>query len=149
MVLGQSAAQLMGETAPLLPEGYSQGSLGGIAMLSIFAATEAERQVDNLVFDIRGMQALFLEAAGLVTEQDAALAARLQAEGALTLNDFRVSVLEARRREALKDLIALHALVESIDGPRARGIERGILVHLSESSERRALFVPQPSAASS
>lgn len=143
-IMVNSSTTLMTEIAPLLPEGYGQGTAAAVAMLALFTAQEVDRAAEIRHIDIFAMQAIFETAVPVVSEVDAALANRLYSATKDLVVSLALSYLDERRNEYSELLIALHTLVEGHNAPWAKTIEREILNYLIASSERRILIIPQP-----
>jgi hypothetical protein len=137
VALQKLAGALLVEVAPAVGVDYLQRNTGITAIMLQLASEEWERAAARRVEENGAVRTLFREAAPVVA--DAALRARLEAAGAGTDADFRISALEAANASLRALLTELHAHVESLASPEARRIDDAIWAELRRSTERRAI----------
>lgn len=117
---------------------FGQQAVGITAQLALWIAEECERGADRLVVENRATRELLRDglalAGGARPEVDAALATPEAA-------NFRISALQAENDALRKGLVALHAVVESTDGPEAAAFNERIWAELVESTRRRQFAV--------
>lgn len=136
-LLGGLAQTLLGEVVPQVADGYTASSTGLIGMLLMAAVEEQERAVAWRAEENAALRALFRVGCDVVS--DSALCERLEAAAGERDESLRVSDL-ARANEMLRALlIDLHAHVETLGPPAARGLEESIWAELRSSIERRSL----------
>jgi hypothetical protein len=132
-----AAMHLLVRTAPELPSGYSQGSVGLIAVLLGAVREEFERAAARRVEENAALRGLFARAVRVADDPD--LRARLQEAAASRDPGLRVSELDQENDRLRALLIDLHACVEEQEGAAARRIEQAIWEELAASTERRKL----------
>jgi hypothetical protein len=136
-VLDALGTSLMGGTVLVLEHDYQQRSAFCLGLLAAMAAEQAEGGVANLVEENRALRVLFADAAEQVA--DAVLADRLRVAAAEPDPGLRLSELATANRALRALLIALHAHVETLDGPEARLLEERIWSELVAGNARRRL----------
>jgi cell fate (sporulation/competence/biofilm development) regulator YlbF (YheA/YmcA/DUF963 family) len=132
------AQSLLLELGPGLANDYAQKSALLAALLLSSAAEEWDRAAERRAEENRALRELFLAAAERGVE-DPALRGRLDAAARATDASLRVSELERANAQLRALLVELHAHVEELATPDARGIEARIWDELRRSTERRRL----------
>ncbi|HTK80222.1 MAG TPA: hypothetical protein VL286_07250 [Rhizomicrobium sp.] len=138
-ILNQSAGQLLGTIAPLLPTGYAQGTTSLLAFMMLMSAQEYERAADIRAIENAEIRALFAELGSLA---DSGLRARLSEAAATKDNSLRISTLNAANDELRRLLIVLQAHLEERPGAGARDAERRIWQVLKATAQRRLVRLP-------
>ena len=139
-ILNQSATQLLGMLAPLLPTGYPQGTASLLAFMMIMSAQEYERGAEIRVEENAAMRALFGELAPLIG--DAGLRDRLISAAATNDASLKISALNSANYELRQLLIALQANVEGMPDATARDARQRIWQVLKASAQRRLVRLP-------
>jgi len=139
-LLNVSALQLFSQIAPLLPQGYPQGTASLVAILLMIAARECERGAEIRATENAEMRALLAGLARFAPDSDLKahlLFAAGESEPALT-----ISALDAANHELRRLLIRLQSAVEDLPGADAREAERRIWKVLRASADRRLIPAP-------
>lgn len=110
-ILQTSAAQLMQNVLPLLPEGYTQGHGSLLSFMMIMSAQEYERAADIRVAENRDMRALFANLAGRI--EGKSLRDQLEAGAAQHDSSFAISALNKTNGDLRRTLIALQTHAET------------------------------------
>lgn len=139
-ILNQSAAQVLGMVAPLLPAGYTQGTASLLAFMMIMAAQEYERGAEIRAAENADFRALLGELAPVVEDDD--LRAELDRGAKRTDGSLKISALNERNADLRRLVIALQMHVEQLPGSVARDAERRIWDLLKASARRRLVRLP-------
>jgi hypothetical protein len=134
-----AAAHLMLKTGPGIANAYEQSSVMVMGVMFSAVREEFERAAARRVEENAELRRIFVEAAPLVAEAD--LRRRLQEAASGRDESLAVSQLESGNSALRALLIELHAHVEELDSPEARGVEQVIWRELVASTERRALSI--------
>lgn len=132
-----AAVHLMTRTGPALGPGYEGSTAQSLGVMLLAVGEELERAAARRVEENAALRALFAESAPVV--DDPALAARLAEAARGGDPDLAVPALEAANAALRGLLVALHAHVETREGPDARRVEDAIWRELRLSTERRRL----------
>jgi len=128
--------RLMAEVQPALPTAYGQGNLALMVMLLAASAEQWDTAAAWRAEENTQIKALFRAAAPVVAGE---LAARLRALAGAPDAGLRISALNTENDALRGLLVELHAAVEELEGPQARGIEQAIWHELAQSCRRRQL----------
>jgi hypothetical protein len=132
-----AAAHLMLKTGPGIANAYEQSSVMVMAVMFSAVQEELERAAARRVAENAELRRIFSEAAPVVAAPD--LRRRLEAAASGGDASLAVSDLERANCALRALLIELHAHVEELESPGARGVEQDIWRELVASTERRAL----------
>jgi hypothetical protein len=110
-ILGVSSAQLMSALAPMLPEGYPQGTAAVLSLMMALSAQEYDRAAEIRAAENADMRALFRELAPRV--EDAVLRAQLESSAQMQDESIRISTLNKSNADLRRLLIALQTHIET------------------------------------
>jgi hypothetical protein len=120
---------------PMLETDHARAEMGLTALILGVISEEFERVAHRRIEENREMRKLFKKAVPVVTDND--LKKRLSEVSEKTEVDFHTSALDQLNCELRKVLIDLHAHIEGLDGPEARGMEEAIWQELEKYVQRR------------
>lgn len=110
-ILTTSAAQLMQNIVPLVPQGYAQGQGALLSFMMIMSAQEYERAAEIRAGENADMRALFAALAPQI--EDAELREKILAAAQTRDDSLAISALNATNADLRRLLIALQAHVET------------------------------------
>jgi Rad3-related DNA helicase len=134
-ILKTVTASLATEYLPNVVKDHERLGLFFSIFLLGAAAEETERAAHRRIEENNALREIFAQSLPVIEDKD--LKSRLQLAVAKTEVDYRVTALDELNCELQEALIDLHAHVETLEGDRARAIEKAIWQELEEWTKRR------------
>jgi len=134
-ILRTVATTLATEYIPKMDTEHEKFGLVFSAFLLGVVSEEFDRAAHRRIEENHALRKIFSASLSVVEDQD--LKNRLQEAAGRTEDDYRISALDKLNCELQDMLIGLHAHVETLEGEKARNIEKTIWQELEQGTKRR------------